>query len=125
MKKKKPVVMKMLVSDTKPNLNRSDVKNGIKSWQSLYEDYVMLGEDDSVWDIYKDSKKESDLGSKKLDDLLTTSNIKNIVEYVKKINPDSISKTLNTVQKVLQITQSFGSKPSPGLYNANYNSWWD
>ena len=46
----------------------------------------------------------SDLGNKKLDELLTTSNIKNIVEYVKKINPDSISKTLNTIQKVLQIT---------------------
>lgn len=104
---------------------KDDVKNGVKSWQSLYEDWVMLGEEDSVWDIYKDSKKESDLGNKKLDDLLTTSNIKNIVEYVKKINPDSISKTLNTIQKVLQITQSFGSKPSPGLYNANYNSWWD
>ena len=104
---------------------KDDVKNGVKSWQSLYEDWVMLGEDDSVWDIYKDSKKESDLGNKKLDELLTTSNIKNIVEYIKKINPDSISKTLNTVQKVLQITQSFGSKPSPGLYNANYTSWGD
>lgn len=104
---------------------KDDVKNGLKTWQSLYEDWVLLGEEDGVWDIYKDVKKDSDLGNKKLDDLLTTSNIKNIVEYVKKINPDSISKTLNTIQKVLQITQSFGSKPSPGLYNANYNSWWD
>lgn len=104
---------------------KDDVKNGLKTWQSLYEDWVLLGEEDGVWDMYKDVKKDSDLGNKKLDDLLTTSNIKNIVEYVKKINPDSISKTLNTIQKVLQITQSFGSKPSPGLYNANYNSWWD
>ena len=104
---------------------KDDVKNGSKTWQSLYEDWVMLGEDDSVWDIYKDSKKASDLGNKKLDDLLTTSNIKNIVEYVKKINPDSISKTLNTVQKVLQITQGLGSGASSGVYNANYNSWWD
>lgn len=101
------------------------VKNGNKTWQALYEDWVMLGEDDSAWDIYKSIPNSSDLGSKKLDELLTTSNIKNIIEYVKKINPDNISKTLNTVQKVLQITQSFGNKPSPGLYNANYNSWWD
>lgn len=101
------------------------VKNEDKTWQSLYEDWVMLGEDDNVWDIYKETNKTNDLGNKKIDDLLTTSNIKNIIEYIKKINPDSISKTLNTVQKVLQITQSFGNKPSPGLYNANYNSWWD
>jgi hypothetical protein len=106
-------------------LIKEDVKNNKRTWQSFYEDWVLLGEDDGIWDIYKSSKTSSDLGNKKLDDLLTTSNIKNIVEYVKKINPDSISKTLNTIQKVLQITQSFGSKPSPGLYNANYNSWWD
>ena len=106
-------------------LIKEDVKNNKRTWQSFYEDWVLLGEDDGIWDIYKSSKTSSDLGNKELDDLLTTSNIKNIVEYVKKINPDSISKTLNTIQKVLQITQSFGSKPSPGLYNANYNSWWD
>ncbi len=104
---------------------KDDVKNGVKTWQVLYEDWVMLGEEDSVWDIYKETTSKADIGSKKLDDLLTTSNIKNIIEYVKKINPDSISKTLNTIQKVLQITQSFGGKPTPNLYNANYNSWWD
>ena len=63
--------------------------------------------------------------SNKIDEFLTTNNIKTIVDYVKKINPDTISKTLNTIQKVLQITQSFGAKQPPGLYNANYNSWWD
>ena len=106
-------------------LIKNDVMSGNKTWQSVYEDWVLLGEDDSIWESYKKEDKIDNLGNKKIDDLLTTTNIKNIVEYVKKINPDSISKTLNTVQKVLQITQSFGSKPSPGLYNANYNSWWD
>ena len=104
---------------------KDDVKNGKKSWQALYEDWVMLGEDDHTWDTYKENNTKTDVGNKKLDELLTTSNIKTVIDYVKKINPDTLSKTLNTVQKVLQITQSFGSKPSPGLYNANYNSWWD
>ena len=61
----------------------------------------------------------------KIEDLLTSDNLKNIWGYIKKINPDSISKTLNTIQKVLQITQSFSGKNPTGLYNANYNSWWD
>ena len=104
---------------------KETVKNGTKSWQAFYEDWVILGEEDKSWDIYKEKGKVSDVGNKKLDDLLTTSNIKTVIDYVKKINPDTLSKTLNTVQKVLQITQSFGSKPNPGLYNANYNSWWD
>ena len=105
-------------------LVRDDVKSGKKTWQNIYEDWVILGENDESWKQYvinKEEKKEE----KKLEDLLTSDNLKNIWSYVKKINPDSISKTLNTVQKVLQITQSFGGKPTSGLYNANYNSWWD
>lgn len=102
-------------------LVRDEVKNGKRSWQSIYEDFVILGENDESWKQYEENKKED----KKLEDLLTSDNLKNLMGYIKKINPDSISKTLNTVQKVLQITQSFGGKPTSGLYNANYNSWWD
>ena len=121
---------------------RNDVLNGKKTWQNIYEDWVLFGENSDVWNIYKgisnstaSSATNSDsinlnkttlneIKNMKLEDLLSGDNLKNIWGYVKKINPDNLSKTLNTVQKVLQITQSFGSKPS-GLYNANYNSWWD
>ncbi len=108
---------------SKHPLVRNEVLNGKKTWQAIYEDWVILGETDSSWKQYE--KKESTTDNKKIEDLLSSDNIKNIWGYVKKINPDSISKTLNTVQKVLQITQSFGGKATTGLYNANYNSWWD
>ncbi len=99
---------------------REEVISGKRTWQSIYEDWVILGENNSIWDQYKkiEEKKESI-------DLLSSENIKNIMGYIKKINPDSISKTLNTVGKVLQITQGLGTKQAPGLFNANYNSWWD
>ena len=99
-------------------LVREDVVSGKKTWQNIYEDWVILGENNSVWDKYKESKKETI-------DLLSSENLRNIMNYVKKINPDSISKTLNTVQKILQITQGIGGRPGSGIYNANYNSWWD
>lgn len=105
-------------------LVKDEVKKGNKTWQSIYEDWVILGEEDSVWDKYKIVKEEKK-EEKKIEDLLTSENLKNIWGYVKKLNPDTISKTLNTIQKVLQISQSFGGKPTSGLYNANYNSWWD
>lgn len=95
---------------------RDDVASGKKTWQNIYEDWVILGEQSDVWNIYKDQKKESI-------DFLSSDNLKNIMSYIKKINPDSISKTLNTIQKVLQISQSFNGRTS--IYNANYNSWWD
>lgn len=95
---------------------REVVQSGKRTWQNIYEDWVILGEDNDTWNIYKEQKKE-------VVDFLSSDNIKNIMGYIKKINPDSISKTLNTIQKVLQISQSFGGRTS--LYNANYNSWWD
>jgi hypothetical protein len=99
-------------------LVREDVVSGKKTWQNIYEDWVILGENNSVWDKYKESKKETI-------DLLSSENLRNIMNYVKKINPDSISKTLNTVQKILQITEGIGGKGRTGFFNGNYNSWWD
>ncbi len=106
-------------------LVRDDVKSGKRTWQQIYEDWYIMGSGDDIWGSYKAKSQAPSGESKKLEDLLTSENLKNIWGYVKKINPDSISKTLNTIQKVLQITQSFGGRNVSGLYNANYNSWWD
>ena len=100
-------------------LVREEVVKGNKTWQNIYEDWVILGENNDIWAPYKVSTEKTD----KID-LLSSENLKNIMGYIKKINPDSISKTLNTVQKILQITQGLGGKQA-GLYNANYNSWCD
>ena len=106
-------------------LVRDEVKNGTRSWQQIYEDWYIMGDGDDIWGKYKTQASSTPAENKKLEDLLTSENLKNIWGYVKKINPDSISKTLNTIQKVLQITQSFGGRNVSSLYNANYNSWWD
>lgn len=106
-------------------LVRDEVKNGTRTWQQIYEDWYIMGDGDETWGKYKVHTSSTPTENKKLEDLLTSENLKNIWGYVKKINPDSISKTLNTIQKVLQITQSFGGRNVSSLYNANYNSWWD
>ena len=109
---------------------RDEVLKGKKTWQNIYEDWVILGEDDEIWKDHKvspNSKNEdiSRQSPKKFEDLLSSENLKTIVGYIKKINPDTLSKTLNTIQKVLQITQGFTSGNPSGVYNANYNSWWN
>lgn len=103
-------------------LIRDEVKSGKKTWQMFYEDFYILGPDHEDFKKYAPTKKA---GGFKLEDMISSDGMKNILGYVKKINPDSISKTLNTVQKVLQITQSIGGKANASLYNSNYNSWWD
>ncbi len=101
------------------------VASGTSNWQSMYENWVILGENDPMWQQYKAvSNTKAKTSNNTIEDLLSQTSIKNVINYIKKIDPDSISKTLNTVQKVLQITQSFNGRPT-GIYNNNYNSWWD
>ncbi len=107
---------------------KEDVSSGITTWQKMYEDWVILGENDIKWQNYttidnSNNPKEKPKANT-IEELLSSTSIKNALNYLKKIDPDSISKTLNTVQKVLQITQSFSGRPT-GIYNNNYNSWWD
>lgn len=107
-------------------LIKEDVLNGKKTWQQIYENWVLLGENDPIWNTYRTNvNQENTTSNININNLFKSENMKQVWNYVKKINPDNVSKTLGTVQKVLQITQSFGSKPGSGLYNANYNSWWE
>lgn len=96
---------------------KEEVRNGKRTWQNIYEDWVILGE--SEFKEYKTQSKNT------TSDLLNNDNVRKIVDYMKKINPDSISKTLNTIQKVLQITQGISGTNPGRIYNADYNSWWD
>lgn len=110
---------------------RTDVLNGKRTWQQIYEDWVILGEDNEAWafnktkDANANQNKGSKTESKKLEDLFSSESLKTIMGYIKKINPDTLSKTLNTIQKVLQITQGFSSGAPSSIYNGSYNSWWE
>lgn len=108
---------------------RQDVLNGKKSWQQIYEDWVILGEKSDIWQFNQNTQNTQNnqpkAETKKLEDLFSSENLKTIVGYIKKINPDTLSKTLNTIQKVLQITQGLGGGAGSGVYNASYNSWWE
>lgn len=110
---------------------RTDVLSGKRSWQQIYEDWVILGEESNVWGFNQGKETKSSQGSKtktdtkKLEDLFSSDSLKTIMGYIKKINPDTLSKTLNTIQKVLQITQGLSSGTPSSIYNGSYNSWWE
>ena len=112
-----------------------------KTWQSLFEEWVLYGNSD-VWDKYKDenveiikeeptinksvpvSKEVSQLG-----DMLKT-----CINYAKKINPDSISKTVTNVQKIMSLVAGIGaantanlaSKKMTGdpLFDKKFDQWY-
>ena len=108
-------------------LLRDEVRNNKMTWQNIFEEWSLYGENDEYWKKYK---KEEDIqldSSSAKDSTVNLDSIKSIVNYVQKINPDSLNKTLNTVQKVIQIAQTFSGSKVPTIPQATslYSDWWD
>ena len=109
-----------------------------KTWQQLYEEYVILGEDEFSAFTEEKAKEEVTEDSKETKpakkDSSTEDLIKNIVGYVKKIDPDQITKTVTSIQKVLELFSSFGAgaatsalaKKSTGdpLFDKRFDEWY-
>lgn len=112
---------------------RDDVRSGKRTWQNIYEEWVIYGENDQQWQKYTDTTTNGqttttpNTNQKPNTQASLNDSIKNIVSYVQKINPDSLNRTLGTVQKVVQIAQSFGGKsiPTSNYMSSAYNDWWD
>jgi hypothetical protein len=89
-----------------------EVRNGHSTWQELYEDWYLLGEDDERWGksgTQKSSEKESNADSKT--DWMST-----ILGKVQKMDPDQIQHYINNLSQALAaiqgiISQFQGSNP--------------
>lgn len=112
-------------------LLKQDVLSKKRTWQELYEDYVLLGEEaftdeKEVLEEQKSEPKKKETGTEDL--------VKNILGYVKKINPDQVTKTVTSIQKVLELIGSFGAgasstalaKKSTGdpLFDKRFDEWY-
>ena len=114
-------------------LLRDEVRNGKRSWQNIYEEWVLYGDEDNLWQKYiidnqtkkTDNKKVSKITG--ITDLINSDGIKNTFEYIRKIDPNKVNNTLNNMQKIIQIVQTFtGNKgvTIPNSVNA-FSDWWD
>ncbi len=119
-------------------LLKQEVISKRKTWQEIYEDWVIL-KDDSMWDTYKtDTFKNEDVKSEKKvveekkessDDVLKT-----MMQYAKKINPDTITKYVSSIQKVLELVAAFGGgslaskasskTTSDPLFERKFDEWY-
>ncbi|NLG82118.1 MAG: hypothetical protein GX490_06345 [Bacilli bacterium] len=88
---------------------KNEVREGKRTWQSIYEEWVLLG-DDGSWDAYKEETPSNNTSSEGQEF------IRSALNYVKKINPDDITKTIGTIQKVLGLVQSFSGNRTPQRY---------
>ena len=101
-------------------LLRDEVKSGKTTWQNIYEEWVLYGE-------HSDWSKFQKVVQQETKEPLNIDSIKSIVGHIQKINPDSLNRTLNTAQKVIQIAQTFTGGKTPKLPQVSslYSDWWD
>ena len=85
---------------------RDDVVNGRYTWQQLYEFYVLYGKDDKMWEPYK--KTQSDLSG--------------ILEIIKNVDLNALAKSLDGIQKILDLVGGFIVKDEP---KSQSNQWYD
>ncbi len=106
---------------------KDDVREEKRTWQSIYEEWRLYGDDGSYLEYKEnaDNKRDSN-ASNETDDA-----VKQIIGYVKKLNPDNVTKTVSTVQKILNMVGTMNggqskvdTKSSGGFFNSKYNDWY-
>ena len=109
-------------------LLRDEVKNGKRTWQNIYEEWVLYG-DGSEWSKYETSDNQSNKDNKSdmSKNRFNVDSMKNVLGYVKNINPEKVNKTLNNVQKVIQIVQTVSGPKAVNIPESAsvFSDWWD
>lgn len=105
-----------------------------KTWQELYEDYCILGADAFEDEKVEEVSEEKVATETKKTASTTEDLVKSIVGYVKKIDPDQVTKTVTSIQKVLELIGGFGAgasstalaKKSTGdpLFDKRFDEWY-
>lgn len=93
-----------------------EVRSGKATWQELYEDWYLLGEDDARWEtVGTDNESEAKTSTEKKGDLMS-----NIIGMMKKMDADqmqshltNLSQAVGAIQGLLaQFQGSTGPNPS-------------
>ncbi|MDE5978211.1 MAG: YlbD family protein [Turicibacter sp.] len=106
-----------------------DVRNGKATWQSIYEEWYLYGEEDSQWEKYKEVPNESttsttpatttdtnnkETKSSSTSNLSGTEMMTQAFQYLQKMDMNKVQQTMGTVQKFIQLFQSFQGGSNAG-----------
>ena len=105
------------------------------SWQQLFEEWTILGSVSDGGEVVKETVKTSSSIPVTKEMAQLGDMIKTCVNYVKKINPDSISKTVTNLQKLMALVAGIGAantaKAAKGnkmtgdpLFDKKFDDWY-
>ena len=104
---------------------RDEVRAGRRTWQNIYEEWVIYGEDDAQWYDYREEPQTGNpVGGNNISLNVYSSGTSSAYP---KNDPDKTKPPLNSIQKVIQIAQTFGSRQThrTPYITSPYNDWWD
>ena len=79
------------------------IKDGSMTWQKFYELYDMYGEDNTIWDEYRETKKKN-----------TTTTLNDVINLAKNIDIDKLQDGVNSLSKAVGLfSDLFASKSAP------------
>ena len=88
------------------------VKNNDMSWQKFYEMYDLYGEDETVWKDYIEQKDEEKVNNNTEKIALGGLTLSEFINFIKKVDLDSLQEGISNVQRVLGVVQDFSKKDS-------------
>lgn len=106
-----------------------------KTWQNLFEEWSLMP-DSNTWDKYK---KEGSVPTTNMEANNKNPDIagmvKNCIDYVKKINPDNVTKTISSIQKLMALVAGIGAANTVGaasgkkltgdpLFDRRFDEWY-
>ncbi|KAA6452982.1 YlbD family protein [Bacillus swezeyi] len=89
----------------------SEVRKGEKSWQEVYENWVLLGEDDAIWDPYRENEKtrEKASGESGKNDFISK-----MVTAVRRMDANQMNEQIDKMSQSISSLQSLLSQFSGG-----------
>ena len=105
-----------------------EVRSGKATWQSIFEEWYLYGEEDSQWEKFKEIPKDT-VASKETvtadeksssDSKSSTSTMSGAemmtqaFQYIQKMDMNKVQQTMGTVQKFIQLFQTFQGSGGAG-----------
>ena len=82
------------------------VKKGEMDWQKFYEIYDLYGEEETAWSSYLTKEETKTVATP----TTTGLGFSQIMDFIKKIDLDSVQESVNSVQRVIGVIQDLNSK---------------
>lgn len=88
-----------------------EVRKGKKTWQELYEDWYLFGEEDEMWDPYKKPADQQNENNQKSEFMTSFfSSLRNIDMNEMQKHISNASSVISTIQNVIQQFQGGNSQ---------------